>query len=1501
MKKRLLAMLLTLATVMSLIVIPTNAEESEIKAVSVTDPATTICSCGCGKKLEEITWKPWAGKPGSGHYYLTGNYVMPEFNVISGEKTVLDLRGYTITTEAATRLFTVNGYLAILDTVGGGRATAKAQNKQTGGVIKIADYETTGSKFELFSGTITLAAGHTTPASGGLVYACTGATFVMHGGVLLEGVSGSNGGCVGISGADVSAQILGGKIIGGTADDNGGNISVTAGATVTVENTTIIGGTAKSKGGNLFVSASTANVDNCSIGNGVSNHTTTKDSKYGGGNICTYDTATLNLENSEIYGGYALMNGGNVCFGNGTHVLKNNHIWGGTCENLGANLYSSLPKAISTIEGGTIDGDVYYNNSPLTLKGAVKIGMNATGLVLKQSSKTVKVSGLTEGAEIYVSGNTSMISGGLTYLKPALNATLSASGSTVTVTPTDGAEAGACTCGSAKTIWQPYGTENATHVYLTEDKTDFAEVTVSSDLCIDLRGFDITAAGRAFNVASGAKLNIIDSVGGAIVTGAGVAGENGGVINNAGELTIRGGKYVYAAGNAVTGGGIIYTSSKLTVANAILDASAFNNTADGVCGGAVYVENASGNITLSGCRILGGKSYIAGGVRMGYNNNATIAACQFLSGKSLANGGNLSVSGDSDHANGFLTMTKTYLRDGETSGAKDNEYGGNLYITRWGARIEDCYIRDGEANEFGGNVSFGVCPSSGVIFTDSILSGGVSKSKGGNIYASGKSKKIELVDCLVLDGSAAIGGNINIKLAVFAIKGGEVSHGTSTGNGGNIYAGTSGGMTLADGVMLRGGKSSTYGGNLYVAEKVTLEDVTFHNGSATTLGDDIYLSGAASTNLIFSADMTGDVYLCASNSILSKGENGTVVGNLSMAEGATLNANIYLGGDFDNAAILQMGDTFYTASALVVDSNGERHWFESNAAAVQAASAGDCLKVYSDDGLVLDKDLYVDLNGHKVIVSGSGTVYGLDSVGDDYSVSAGWLKAEPGIIVAEETTALNGNRYITLTEEDGTYSFHRFEMKITGVNIRPNAAGMYYSAKWACDDVLKEQITSYGVVASTANMPGADFASEEENLYTAFTKDTFVSGATKNGAVIKDILENSDNSTENNANGKTKVYAKAYMIFKNGKTLVSADNIRFSLYDVMKNLDQLIMKKPVQYRKYTNIARNFYETWKDSGMGGWNLNKIPDPGEDGVVNVLMIGNSGCYYYVEEMHAMAAAAGVDLRVCNVYYSGCPLYKHYNWWVNGESNYQFYETYTDGRKCTDNVSLEWCLAQYEWDFISLQESSALAENGAETHFAEAKQYWDTLLSYLIEQFPNAQICWKENAGRQIPYSRNNVTYTEEDQARQTETHKEFSKLLSDYYNEPGGQMLLKPIPVAGTWANVRANGYDYLCARLNTTHEDGTPHAGDGSHDGDIGGGQFLNACVWIETLLGISCLDIDYIPEYKSSAVIGDDLMAKLHIVKTETGYTLDPEFAAMLRQAAHDAVAEYGYTVVSSK
>ncbi|MBQ3075066.1 MAG: DUF4886 domain-containing protein, partial [Clostridia bacterium] len=96
-----------------------------------------------------------------------------------------------------------------------------------------------------------------------------------------------------------------------------------------------------------------------------------------------------------------------------------------------------------------------------------------------------------------------------------------------------------------------------------------------------------------------------------------------------------------------------------------------------------------------------------------------------------------------------------------------------------------------------------------------------------------------------------------------------------------------------------------------------------------------------------------------------------------------------------------------------------------------------------------------------------------------------------------------------------------------------------------------------------------------------------------------------------------------------------------------------------------------------------NIYQTSDPAEDGELNLLMIGSSFCYYYVEELHGMLKAAGIRANVCNVYYSGCPLEKHWTWWKMREAHYQYFITNDGGRTKTADRSLEWCLQQKNWD--------------------------------------------------------------------------------------------------------------------------------------------------------------------------------------------------------------------------
>lgn len=282
-------------------------------------------------------------------------------------------------------------------------------------------------------------------------------------------------------------------------------------------------------------------------------------------------------------------------------------------------------------------------------------------------------------------------------------------------------------------------------------------------------------------------------------------------------------------------------------------------------------------------------------------------------------------------------------------------------------------------------------------------------------------------------------------------------------------------------------------------------------------------------------------------------------------------------------------------------------------------------------------------------------------------------------------------------------------------------------------------------------------------------------------------------------------------------------------------------------------------TTTEETKSAMNLMQKTDPAQDDELNILMIGNSFCYYYVEELYGLLAAAGYkNVNICNVYYSGCTLEQHWSWWKSGVANYEYYTTNETGRNKVECANLEYCLKQRNWDIISLQEASAKARTSGEGHLTLTETYLTDLWGYLKEQFPMSQHCWHQTWNYQVGYDRNGwkVESLEQQENENTKT-REYALAVCKKYQ-------LERIPSGDAWQIIRQGGYDNLCARLSV-------NAGEGDyyHDGDIGGGQYLNACVWFEAITGQSCVGNTYRPDY-----------------------ALDENLIPTLQEAAHRAIEQ---------
>ena len=243
------------------------------------------------------------------------------------------------------------------------------------------------------------------------------------------------------------------------------------------------------------------------------------------------------------------------------------------------------------------------------------------------------------------------------------------------------------------------------------------------------------------------------------------------------------------------------------------------------------------------------------------------------------------------------------------------------------------------------------------------------------------------------------------------------------------------------------------------------------------------------------------------------------------------------------------------------------------------ANDGSYIKLLKNDtvfNLAADQTACIDVNGKKTTISGSGTLQGADSANDAYKTSVGAATVADTVTIAPDA-AVNGNRYIAIAD-NGRATFHRLNMRLTTVSLRTASCGIYYKAKYECDDTLAAKVDSYGVVFSVKNMPGADFKTElaDNNRYTTLTPDaSFGDGTVATSGSIFNIMKTAydaggDVAQSNAARGEMPIYANAYVVVS-GKTFVADTanankkvtdegfnkGVAYSMLDVLKLIDTL--------------------------------------------------------------------------------------------------------------------------------------------------------------------------------------------------------------------------------------------------------------------------------------------------------------------------------------------------------
>ena len=260
-------------------------------------------------------------------------------------------------------------------------------------------------------------------------------------------------------------------------------------------------------------------------------------------------------------------------------------------------------------------------------------------------------------------------------------------------------------------------------------------------------------------------------------------------------------------------------------------------------------------------------------------------------------------------------------------------------------------------------------------------------------------------------------------------------------------------------------------------------------------------------------------------------------------------------------------------------------------------------------------------------------------------------------------------------------------------------------------------------------------------------------------------------------------------------------------------------------------------------------------GDDNIIDVLVIGNSFCTGWQDELRGMLHAAGTRVIFSGAIHPGSSLSQHCEWARNGDKEYRF-RSYRSSAKSLNKypVDLEYCLSRTNWDVISIQEAffSLVEEECDEAEIRRnTKALASELYGYIRSRCPQATLVWNQTWAVEVGWHRNQ--YSVETQADQDYMYRVIREIGDEVAAENGAYVA----PTGTAFQIARANGSGDLSR--------------DGCHDGTVTGGQYLNACVWFEFITGESCIGNTWRP----------------------TKYTLSEERITLLQQAAHAAVCEY--------
>lgn len=252
-----------------------------------------------------------------------------------------------------------------------------------------------------------------------------------------------------------------------------------------------------------------------------------------------------------------------------------------------------------------------------------------------------------------------------------------------------------------------------------------------------------------------------------------------------------------------------------------------------------------------------------------------------------------------------------------------------------------------------------------------------------------------------------------------------------------------------------------------------------------------------------------------------------------------------------------------------------------------------------------------------------------------------------------------------------------------------------------------------------------------------------------------------------------------------------------------------------------------------------------------MVSVLAIGNSFSRDATMDLHAIAAAGGVDCRVVNLYIGGCSLEQHM---FNVSQDLAAYTVDENGVTTDRTVSIPQALREQDWTHVTLQQASH--DSGLpETYEPYLKQ----LCAVVRREAPGCRLWLHETWAYETDSTHDKFYRYGHDQAQ-------MYRRLRDAYREAARALSLPLIPCGDVIQSLRRQPpFDYA--------HGGQSLCRDGFHM-HLLYGRYATAATWFETVLGGDIRDNPFVP--------------------TDGGQTPDEALLYTIRQTVHAVCAQGG-------